>query len=96
MKYPMDYLNWSTLKKNLGVKENDFSKTESHFNVRTSIYFKLAQLKRHLLLFKAAILKGINNPLAIFSANSRAASYPSRLSIRFILFGSPQKNPSFV
>ena len=41
----MDYLKWSTLKKKFGGKVSDFSKMESHLNVRTFIYFKLAQLK---------------------------------------------------
>ena len=31
---PLDYLKWSTLKNNLGVKKKDFSKLESHLNVR--------------------------------------------------------------
>ena len=31
---PLDYLKWSTLKNNLGVKKRDFSKLESHLNVR--------------------------------------------------------------
>ena len=39
---------------NLGVKDNDFSKKESHLNARilprTFNYFKLAQLKQYLLL----------------------------------------------
>lgn len=63
----MDYLKWSTLENTLGVKGNDFSKMGSRLSVRTLprtfIYFKHA---------KAAILEGINNPLAIFSAGSIA------------------------
>ena len=70
---------WSTLKNNLGVKVNEFSKMESHLNVRTFIYFELNQLKRYLLLFNTAILKGFNNPLAILRAGSIATGYPSRL-----------------
>ena len=46
---PLDYLKWSTLKNNLGVKENDFSKLESHFNARTLLRTFIYQLKRYLL-----------------------------------------------
>ena len=77
MEYSYGLSKKSTLKNDLGVKVNDFPKSKVILNVRTFIYSELAQLKRYLLLFKAAIFKGINKPLAIFNAGSRATSYPS-------------------